>query len=225
MRWVDSEPRSRPEDTVLLEVQDETIAPGAQAVPVGSDPVVADVRRLLTSLGQDVERPGLVRTPERVARMYHELLSGYDMDPGLLINGALFPSDYNGIVLVRDIEFHSLCEHHLLPFFGRVHVAYVPDGQVVGLSKIPRIVDMFARRLQLQEQMTQQIAECIDDLVKPKGVAVAVEGVHQCMMIRGVQKTGARMVTRTLLGAFEHDAELKRDLETQMGPLGSASLL
>lgn len=224
MARVDTEPRGRIDETVFLEVKDEA-AEDLEAAAFGSDPVAADVRRLLVSLGEDVERPGLVQTPERVARMYRELLSGYDTDVQTLVNGALFPSEYKGIVLVRDIEFHSLCEHHLLPFFGRVHVAYLPDGQVVGLSKIPRIVDMFAHRLQLQEQMTQQIAECVMQVVKPRGVAVAVEGVHACMMIRGVQKAGARMVTRTLLGAFEHDPELKRDLETQMGPLGNASVL
>ncbi len=189
------------------------------------DPVAADVRALLTSLGEDVERLGLERTPERVARMYRELLSGYHMDARAVINGALFPSEYEGIVVVRDIEFHSLCEHHLLPFFGRAHVAYLPDKQVVGLSKIPRIVDMFAHRLQLQEQMTQQIAECLQDVLQPRGVAVTVEGVHTCMLIRGVEKTGARMVTRTLLGAFKDDPELKRDLEAQTGPLGSAALI
>ncbi len=216
MKPVDLQPASRLEDTIFVE--------GEADGPAG-DPLAASVRTLLASLGEDVERPGLERTPDRVARMYRELLSGYDMDSHALINGALFPTEYAGIVLVKDIPFHSLCEHHLLPFFGRVHVAYLPDRQVVGLSKIPRIVDMFAHRLQLQEQMTQQIAECLSDALAPKGVAVAVEAVHLCMMLRGVQKPGARMVTRTLLGAFQHDAELKRDLEVQMGPLGNASLL
>ena len=217
MKLIDVEPLGRLEKTVFVEGHEEASLPG--------DPVAASVRDLLTSLGEDLDRPGLQRTPERVARMYHELLAGYNMDARTLVNGALFPTDYAGIVLVRDIEFHSLCEHHLLPFFGRVHVAYLPDKQVVGLSKIPRIVDMYARRLQLQEQLTQQIAQCVMDVVQPRGVAVAIEGVHACMMIRGVQKAGARMVTRTLLGAFEHDPELKRDLEVQMGPLGNASLL
>ena len=216
MKTVDTEPHSWLENAVFVEGRDER---------THVDPVAADVRALLASLSQDVERPGLERTPERVARMYRELLSGYHMDAQVVLSGALFPSEYDGIVVVRDIEFHSLCEHHLLPFFGRAHVAYLPDKQVVGLSKIPRIVDMFAHRLQLQEQMTQQIAECLQDVLQPRGVAVTVEGVHTCMLIRGVEKTGARMVTRTLLGAFKDDPELKRDLEAQIGPLGSAALI
>jgi GTP cyclohydrolase I len=217
MKPVDTEPLGRLDDAVFVE--------GEEPASETGDPVADEVRNLLISLGEDVERPGLERTPDRVARMYRELLDGYQMDPDMLVNGALFPSEYEGIVLVRDIEFHSLCEHHLLPFFGRAHVAYLPDRQVVGLSKIPRIVDMFSHRLQLQEQMTQQIAECIADTLKPKGVAVAVEAVHTCMVIRGVQKTGARMVTRTLLGAFAEDGGFKHDLDVQMGPLGSATLL
>ncbi len=217
MKLVDTEPLGRLEKTLFVEGHDEA--------PLPDDPVAGSVRELLIALGEDLERPGLQRTPDRVARMYHELLAGYNMDARTLINGALFPTEYAGIVLVRDIEFHSLCEHHLLPFFGRVHVAYLPDRQVVGLSKIPRIVDMYSRRLQLQEQLTQQIAQCLMDVVQPKGVAVAIEGVHACMLIRGVQKAGARMVTRTLLGAFQHDAELKHDLEVQMGQLGNAPLL
>lgn len=217
MKYVDTEPLRGLDNTVFVAGRELNSIPG--------DPVADDIRSLLSSLGEDVERPGLERTPDRVARMYRELLSGYAMDADTLINGALFPTEYEGIVLVRDIEFHSLCEHHLLPFFGRAHVAYLPDRQVVGLSKIPRIVDMFAHRLQLQEQMTQQIAECLADALEPKGVAVAVEAVHACMMIRGVQKTGARMVTRTLLGAFAEDANLKHDLDVQMGPLGTAPLL
>ncbi len=217
MKLVDTEPLGRLEKTLFVEGHDEA--------PLPDDPVAGSVRELLIALGEDLERPGLQRTPDRVARMYHELLAGYNMDARTLINGALFPTEYAGIVLVRDIEFHSLCEHHLLPFFGRVHVAYLPDRQVVGLSKIPRIVDMYSRRLQLQEQLTQQIAQCLMDVVQPKGIAVAIEGVHACMLIRGVQKAGARMVTRTLLGAFQHDAELKHDLEVQMGQLGNAPLL
>ncbi len=217
MNLIDTQPAGRLEDTVFIETDEGPSLEGGG---------VADAARaLLVALGEDVGRPGLARTPERVARMYRELLSGYDMDARTLINGALFPAEYEGIVLVRDIEFHSLCEHHLLPFFGRAHVAYLPDRQVVGLSKIPRIVDMFAHRLQLQEQMTRQIAECLRDTLDAKGVAVAVEGVHTCMMIRGVQKTGARMITRSLLGAFADDPELKRDLEAQMGPLGVEPLL
>lgn len=217
MGFVDVEPVNRLKDTVLIE--------GPAEAPGKADHTALAVHHLLTSLGQDVERPGLERTPDRVAATYRELLAGYEMDARTLVNGALFPAEYQGIALVRDIEFHSLCEHHLLPFFGRAHVAYLPDRQVIGLSKIPRLVDMFARRLQLQEQLTQQIAECLANVLAPRGVAVAVEAVHTCMMIRGVQKTGARMVTRTLLGAFAGDPEWKRELDVLMGALGSAPLL
>ncbi len=160
------------------------------------------VTQLLKALGEDVEREGLLHTPQRVARMYRELLSGYHVDPAALVNGALFEIRYDEMVLVRDIEFYSLCEHHILPFMGRVHVAYIPDGKVIGLSKIPRIVDMFARRLQVQERMTRQIADFLSDLLSPQGVAVVVEGMHLCSMMRGVKKHDARMTTSAMHGSF-----------------------
>ncbi len=160
------------------------------------------VADMLTAFGEDPQRDGLLRTPERVARMYGELLAGYRTDPVALVNDALFEVDYDEMVLVRDIEFYSLCEHHMLPFVGRAHVAYIPKGRVLGLSKIPRIVDMFARRLQVQERLTRQIADFLDELLHPHGVAVVIEAYHMCAMIRGVKKHDARMVTSTMLGSF-----------------------
>jgi GTP cyclohydrolase I len=157
---------------------------------------------LLKALGEDPQRPGLARTPERVARMYAELLDGYRMDAIHLVNDAIFDESYDQMIVVRDIEFFSLCEHHLLPFMGRAHVAYLPKGRVIGLSKIPRIVDMYARRLQVQERMTRQIAEFIDQILHPMGVAVVVEGLHLCATMRGVKKRDARMTTSSMLGAF-----------------------
>jgi GTP cyclohydrolase I len=160
------------------------------------------VKQMLSAFGEDPSREGLERTPERVARMYSELLQGYRMDPVAMVNDALFDVKYDEMVIVRDIEFYSLCEHHMLPFIGHAHVAYLPCDRVVGLSKIPRIVDMFARRLQVQERMTRQIAEFIDELLHPHGVAVVVEGLHLCATMRGVKKHSARMTTSTMLGAF-----------------------
>jgi GTP cyclohydrolase I len=169
------------------------------------------VKKLLRSLGEDPEREGLKYTPRRVARMYRELLSGYHVDPEALINDALFEIRYDEMVIVRDIEFYSLCEHHMLPFIGRAHVAYIPDGKVLGLSKIPRVVDMFARRLQVQERMTQQIADFLSDLLKPQGVAVVVEGMHMCSMMRGVKKHNARMTTSAMHGSFRTNASTRHE--------------
>jgi len=167
------------------------------------DPVIEEaVTKILNAVGEDPQREGLQFTPRRVARMYHELLGGYSMDPEAIINGALFNVQYDEMVLVRDIEFFSLCEHHMLPFMGRAHVAYIPDGKVLGLSKIPRVVDMYARRLQVQERMTRQIADFLRDLLKPQGVAVVVEAMHLCSMMRGVKKHDARMTTSAMHGAF-----------------------
>jgi GTP cyclohydrolase I len=169
------------------------------------------IHEILVSVGEDPEREGLQRTPERVARMYRELLAGYRQDPVALINDALFEVDYDEMVLVKEIEYYSLCEHHLLPFYGVAHVAYIPKGRVIGLSKIPRIVDLFARRLQVQERMTRQIAEFLDAALHPKGVAVVIEGAHLCSMMRGVKKANARMVTSAMLGAFKSDARTRSE--------------
>ena len=175
-----------------------------------SRPEIEDaVRELLSAVGEDPERDGLDRTPERVARMYDELLAGYRVDPEKMINDALFDIEYDEMVLVRDIEFYSLCEHHMLPFIGKAHVAYLPKGKVIGLSKIPRIVDLFARRLQVQERLTQQIAELLDTTLHPHGVGVVIEGLHLCSMMRGVKKANARMVTSALSGTFS-DNEVTR---------------
>lgn len=169
------------------------------------------VLQMLKAVGEDPEREGLKFTPRRVARMYTELLSGYHVDPQTMINGALFDITYDEMVLVRDIEFYSLCEHHILPIIGRVHVAYIPDGRVIGLSKVPRIVDMYARRLQVQERMTRQIADFIRDLLKPQGVAVVVEGLHLCSMMRGVKKHDARMTTSAMHGAFRANLATRQE--------------
>jgi GTP cyclohydrolase I len=169
------------------------------------------ITNILNAVGEDAQREGLQFTPRRVARMYHELLGGYTMDSNAIINGALFEVQYDEMVLVRDIEFYSLCEHHMLPFMGRVHVAYIPDGKVLGLSKIPRIVDMYARRLQVQERMTRQIADFLRDLLKPQGVAVVVEAMHLCSMMRGVKKHDARMTTSAMHGAFRANLATRQE--------------
>lgn len=175
------------------------------------------VTAILKSIGEDPEREGLRRTPERIARMYNELTAGYHVDPIKLINEALFEVDYNEMVLVKDIDFYSLCEHHMLPFFGRVHVAYIPQGKVIGLSKIPRIVEMFARRLQVQERMTSQIANFIDDVLEPCGVAVVAEGVHMCSAMRGVKKANATMVTSSLIGTFKDNSDTRTEFMNHLG--------
>src|SRR5512140_359616 len=160
------------------------------------------VLELLRAIGEEPGREGLRNTPRRVARMYTELLSGYGADPEKIVNGALFNITYDEMVIVRDIEFYSLCEHHMLPFLGRAHVAYMPAGKVIGLSKIPRIVDAFARRLQVQERMTRQIADALQSLLEPKGVAVVIEAMHMCTMMRGVKKHNARLTTSAMQGMF-----------------------
>jgi GTP cyclohydrolase IA len=169
------------------------------------------VRSILEGVGEDPDRDGLRNTPLRVARMYDELLQGYRIDPDTLINGALFEVAYDEMVVVKDIEYYSLCEHHMLPFYGVAHVAYIPRGKVLGLSKIPRVVDMFARRLQVQERMTRQIADFLNDVLHPRGVAVVVEGAHLCSMMRGVRKANARMVTSAVLGGFKTDARTRSE--------------
>jgi GTP cyclohydrolase I len=169
------------------------------------------VRSILTGIGEDPERQGLLKTPERVTRMYDEITAGYRVDPVKLVNGAIFDVDYNEMVVVKDIEFYSLCEHHMLPFYGKAYVAYIPDGKVIGLSKIPRIVEMYARRLQVQERMTAQIANLLQDAIHPQGVAVIVEGAHMCAMMRGVKKTGTNMTTSTYLGSFKNDPILRSE--------------
>ena len=169
------------------------------------------VLELIKALGEDPDREGLKNTPHRVASMYTELLCGYTIDPQKVVNGALFNINYDEMVLVRDIEFYSLCEHHMLPFLGRAHVAYIPAGKVIGLSKIPRIVDMYARRLQVQERMTRQIADFLQKMLMPQGVAVVVEAVHLCSMMRGVKKHDARMTTSAMHGAFRANLATRQE--------------
>lgn len=178
---------------------------GAMTQPDQKEAIEAAVREILTNVGEDPDREGLLRTPHRVAKMYDELLAGYDVDPEVLVNGALFDVEYDEMIIVKDIEFFSMCEHHMLPFYGRAHVAYIPRDKIIGLSKIPRIVEMFARRLQVQERMTRQIAELIEEVLDPLGVAVVVEGSHMCSMMRGVKKEHPRMVTSAMLGSFKEN--------------------
>ena len=175
------------------------------------------VRDILGAIGEDSDREGLLDTPGRVARAYAELTAGYHVDPVRLINDALFEVTYDQMVIVRDIDFYSLCEHHLLPFLGQVDVAYIPDGKVIGLSKIPRIVEMFARRLQVQERMTQEIAEFLDETLHPLGVAVVAEGLHMCAAMRGVKKANARMVTSAMLGAFKESQNTRSEFFGHIG--------
>lgn len=176
---------------------------------IDAESVEAAVRQILTAVGESERREGLRRTPERVARAYQELLAGYRTDPTQLINEALFHVDYDEPVIVRNIEFASLCEHHMLPFFGHVHVAYIPNGRVIGLSKIPRIVDLFARRLQLQEQMTRQICDFLTEVIEPQGVMVVAEGVHLCSVMRGVKKQDAQMRTSARSGILRDSPQMQ----------------
>jgi len=183
----------------------------------GHAPFEEAIRTLLTEIGEDPAREGLARTPGRVRRMYDELTAGYATDPGTLINDAIFEVDYDEMVVVRDIEFFSLCEHHLLPFHGRAHVGYLPRGRVIGLSKIPRIVDLYAHRLQVQERLTVQIADLLMERLDPKGVGCVVEATHLCTVMRGVKKQQATMVTSSMLGRFRSDEKTRSEFLTFIG--------
>src|SRR5476649_974567 len=169
------------------------------------------IRKLLTDLGEDPDREGLRDTPKRVEKAYRFLTSGYQADIDKVLNNALFSVDYNEMVIVKDIDFYSLCEHHLLPFFGKCHVAYIPSNKVIGLSKIPRLVDVFARRLQVQGRLTSQIAETIKDKIAPLGVAVVMEATHLCMAMRGIQKQNSVTTTSAMLGVFSDDARTRHE--------------
>ncbi|WP_420379476.1 GTP cyclohydrolase I FolE [Gilvibacter sp.] len=160
-------------------------------------------RDIITKLGEDVSREGIVKTPERAAKAMQFLTQGYDQDAEQILRSAMFKEDYDEMVIVKDIEVYSLCEHHILPFFGKAHIAYIPNGYIVGLSKLPRVVDVFARRLQVQERLTHDILECINNTLKPKGVAVVIEASHMCMMMRGVQKQNSVTTTSGFRGQFE----------------------
>jgi GTP cyclohydrolase IA len=193
-------------DEIETEIGD--VAAGAETqiegtgTHAGNGRVEMSVREILSEIGEDPERDGLRGTPERVHRMYTELTAGYHVDPDRLINGAVFDVDYSEMVIVKEIPFYSLCEHHLLPFFGTAAVAYIPRGRVLGLSKIPRIVEMYARRLQVQERLTQQIADFLQERLEPQGVGVVMEATHLCAVMRGVRKPGMIMTTSAVLGLF-----------------------
>jgi GTP cyclohydrolase I len=176
-----------------------------------SDPLEKIVRELLHQLGEDPDRDGLARTPARVAKSFRFLTEGYAQDPLAILNNALFEVTYDEMVVVRDIDFYSLCEHHLIPFFGRVHVAYIPNGRVVGLSKIPRLVEMFARRRQVQERLTVQIADTIEQVLRPRGVAVVAESMHLCMVMRGVEQQNAFAITSSMRGDFKNDQKTRAE--------------
>ena len=189
------------------------------------DPEYAQlVERQLLMLGEDPRREGLARTPVRVARAMRWLTRGYTLDVQRVVGNAVFESESENMIMVRDIEFYSLCEHHMIPFFGRVHVAYIPDRKIVGLSKLPRLVEVFARRLQVQERLTEEIACAVDDVLKPKGVGVVVEAAHLCMMMRGVEKQASKTITSALRGIFRSDART-RDEFLRLAHNGSASAL
>src|SRR5690242_589053 len=231
-----SQPHDRPEmrdlpdhvrrlvDEIENEIGDDgfagEIAPGVPGLRSAEPPeslvatnggIEAAVREILTEIGEDPTREGLVSTPDRVHRMYFELTAGYHVDPERLINKAIFDVDYSEMVVVKDIPFYSLCEHHLLPFFGSAHVAYVPEGRVIGLSKIPRIVEMYGRRLQVQERMTQQIADFLMERLEPKGVGVVIEAAHLCAVMRGVRKPGTTMTTAAVLGLFRRNDKTRNE--------------
>ncbi len=193
--------------------------------PVDREAIKQAVTQILRAVGEDPEREGLLSTPKRVAGAYEELLSGYRVDPAELINNAVFDVEYDDMVIVRDIEYFSLCEHHMLPFMGHAHVAYIPGEKVIGLSKIPRIVDMFSRRLQVQERLTRQIALFIETVLGAHGVAVVMDGQHMCSMMRGVQKCHSGMTTSAFLGAFKQNRDLRQEFLGHLERAGGKKLL
>ncbi|MBR6088568.1 MAG: GTP cyclohydrolase I FolE [Anaerolineaceae bacterium] len=173
------------------------------------------VQMILTGIGEDPGREGLKATPERVQRMYVELCAGYQMDLESVVNGAVFEEQCGSMILVRNISFYSMCEHHMLPFYGRIHVAYFPDGKIIGLSKIPRIVEMYARRLQVQERLTEQVCDAVETVLHPKGIAVLTEGLHMCSIMRGVKKESAELITTRFTGVFNEKPELREEFYRQ----------
>ena len=176
-----------------------------------TDKIAANYASIIDAIGEDVSREGLLKTPERAAKAMQFLMQGYEQDPEEILRSALFTEDYNELLLVKDIEFYSFCEHHILPFFGKAHIAYIPNGQIVGLSKIPRLVDVFARRLQVQERLTIQIRDCIQEVLKPMGVAVVIEAHHMCMQMPGVQKQHSMTTTSAFTGIFMKDKRTRQE--------------
>ncbi len=218
------DPRDLPENVrrIVDEIEneigdDDTPDSATDGVPAPGGGIESAVRQILVEIGEDPEREGLRATPDRMHRMYHELTAGYHVDPDRLINHAVFEVGYSEMVVVKDIPFYSLCEHHLLPFFGSAHVAYVPDGRVIGLSKIPRIVEMYARRLQLQERMTQQVADFLMERLAPRGVGVVLEATHLCAAMRGVRKPGTVMTTAAVLGLFRRNDKTRAEFFAHIG--------
>jgi GTP cyclohydrolase I len=186
----------------------------------GNNALESAVKTILSEIGEDPSREGLLRTPQRVAKAWEYLTKGYTQDVKTILNDAVFAEKYNEMVIVKNIDFFSMCEHHLLPFYGRAHIAYIPDGKIIGLSKIPRIVEIFSRRLQVQERMTQQIAETIYDALKPDGVGVIIEAKHLCMMMRGVEKQNSAATTSAMLGSFREDERTRNEfLKLTVGKL------
>src|SRR5437762_11266000 len=183
----------------------------ARPDPKPGDPIIEMVESLLVELGEDPDRQGLKATPERVSRALRELTDGYGVKPEEVVADAIFDQDYDEMVIVKDIKFYSLCEHHMLPFFGQIHVGYLPKGKVVGLSKIPRLVEIFSRRLQIQEQLTRQVAEALNAALEPRGVGVVAEARHLCMEMRGVEAPGGRMITSCMLGTFRRDPRTRAE--------------
>lgn len=187
----------------------------AKMIPIGKteheSPMASHVEQILLEIGEDPTRDGLLKTPARVAKALRDLTKGYRADVASVLNGALFEMEYDDMVIVKDIEFYSLCEHHMLPFFGRMHVAYIPNGKVIGLSKIPRIVDIFSKRLQVQERLTQEVAQTIMEAIQPQGVGVVAKARHFCMMMRGVEKQCSDTVTSTMLGSFRNNRETRTE--------------
>lgn len=181
------------------------------------DVIAKNVKSILDEIGEDPERQGLKSTPQRVAKAYEFLMQGYSKKIEDVLNDAIFTEKYDEMVIVKDIDFYSMCEHHMLPFYGKVHVAYIPNGKIVGLSKIPRLVEVFARRLQVQERMTQEIADTLDYYLKPDGVAVVAEGYHMCMMMRGVEKQNSITTTSAMLGSFKEDARTRMEFLNLVG--------
>jgi len=190
----------------LGEDSDDMIANGTRMVEFENV-----IRRQLELIGEDPQREGLLKTPSRVAKALSWLTRGYELDPKEVIGDALFEEAHENMVMVRDIEMYSMCEHHMLPFFGKVHIAYIPNGKIVGLSKLPRVVEVFARRLQVQERLGEQIANALDEVLQPKGVGVVIEAVHLCMMMRGVEKQSSRTITSSLRGQFRDDAKTRSE--------------
>jgi GTP cyclohydrolase IA len=181
--------------------------------------LITNYKSIIEGIGEDVEREGIIKTPERAAKAMQFLTQGYELDAAEILRSAMFKEDYSEMVIVKDIELYSMCEHHMLPFFGKAHIAYIPNGYVVGLSKLPRIVDVFARRLQVQERLTDQILNAIEDGLKPLGVAIVIEASHMCMMMRGVQKQNSMTITSAFTGEFKH-AETRNEFLSLIGKKG-----